>query len=266
MSTEEHQLPATIAHRVRPPLVGLVESSDRDWPRWLVVWIVLLGLSFALDGWLGSGIAALRRGDFQRELAALGQGGQFSSLVIVGVILACTQPPRWRRVFDLALAAGLTWLVSILLKAGLGRMRPTHESPYAFDGALVSSGNHSIDSPDAVLSHYDFSSFPSSHTSAAMVLSLFVAMIWPRLWGLALAMLVLVGLSRFAFEAHWLSDVLGGATVGALVGYPVIRGLLGIRLLDWAWRWLVDRDATPALPEVVDSEERALARSAAGQP
>ncbi|MEC8734846.1 MAG: hypothetical protein VXX86_07705, partial [Planctomycetota bacterium] len=61
-------------------------------------------------------------------------------------------------------------------------------------------------------------------------------------------------------------DVLGGATVGALVGYPVIRGLLGIRLLDWAWRWLVDRDATPALPEVVDSEERALARSAAGQP
>ena len=48
MSTEQHQLPATTAHRVRPPLVGLVESSDRDWPRWLVVWIVLLGLSFAL--------------------------------------------------------------------------------------------------------------------------------------------------------------------------------------------------------------------------
>ena len=94
-----------------------------------------------------------------------------------------------------------------------------------------------------------------------MVLSVFIAMLWPRLWGFALVMVVLVGLSRYAFAAHWASDVLGGATIGLLVGYPVVRGLWGVRLCDWLWKRLVDRSATPALAEVVSVENDYLDRT-----
>ena len=239
----------------------MIDRRDRDWSLWLIGWVCLFALSFALDGVIGSGLSAFRRGDVERELAALGQWGQLSSLVIVSVILICVHSTRWRRLLDLWLAAGLTSVVSLLLKIGFGRMRPRMESPYGFDGLLVHSGENDSGGQLVELSHYALSSFPSSHTSAAMVLSLFVALVWPRLWGFGLAMIVVVGLSRYAFAAHWASDVLGGATIGLLVGYPVVRGLWGVRLCDWLWKCLVDRGATPALPEVVSGEIEVLDRT-----
>ena len=246
--------PARLASTVQPPLARLFDRRDRDWTPWLIGWVCLFALSFALDGVIGSGLSLFRRGDLERELAALGQWGQLSSLVIVGVILVCMQSRRWRRLLDLGLAAGLTSLVCLFLKTGLGRMRPRLESPYGFDGMLVHSAASDSGRQGLELSHYDLSSFPSSHTSAAMVLSLFIAMLWPRLCEFALVMVVLVGLSRYAFAAHWDSDVLGGATIGLLVGYPVIRGLWGVRLCDWLWKRVVDRNAQPALPDVVSAE------------
>lgn len=252
--------PRQLALEVQPPLVRIIESPRRDWGKWLLLWVALLGISFALDGVLGSGLGFLQRGDLKRELAALGQWGQLSSLVIVGVLLVSLQARRWRRLLDLALAAGLTWFVSLLFKIGLGRLRPRLETPYWFDGFLVQASDPAGHSGEP-FSQYDLSSFPSSHTSAAVVLSLFVALLWPRLWGFALAMLVLVGLSRYAFEAHWASDVLGGATIGFLVGYPVLRGLLGVRLCDWVWKVLFNRGEDPAIADVVTVEQAALRRT-----
>ena len=104
MTTEQNDLgmtPRELVRSVRPPLVRVIENPNRaNWP-YLSAFVGVLGVTFALDQWLGSGLAIVRRGDIERELAALGQWGQFSSLVIVGVILACDQPGRWRRVFDL---------------------------------------------------------------------------------------------------------------------------------------------------------------------
>ena len=261
MTTDQMPLaPRQLAQEVQPPLVRIIECPRRDWGMWLLLWVALMGVSFALDGVVGSGLSLFQRGDLKRELAALGQWGQVSSLVIVGVLLVCLQGRRWRRLLDLALAAGLTWFVSFLFKTSVGRLRPRLETPYWFEGYLVQASDVAGHS-GAPFSHYDLSSFPSSHTSAAMVLSLFVTLVWPRLWGFALAMLVLVGLSRYAFEAHWASDVLGGATIGFLVGYPILRGLFGVRLCDWVWKVLFNRGEAPAISDVVAAEHAALRRA-----
>jgi membrane-associated phospholipid phosphatase len=91
-----------------------------------------------------------------------------------------------------------------------------------------------------------------------VVLSVFIAMIWPRLGVFAFVMAIIVGLSRFAFAAHWASDVLGGALIGFLVGYPIIRGFYGIRALDAIWRRWPIRASTSALGPVVAEEKRVL--------
>jgi membrane-associated phospholipid phosphatase len=250
--------PRDLVRAVKPPLVRRIENPDHGMGGYLAAFIGLFAVTFALDQWLGSGLGFLRRGDIERELAALGQWGQFSSILIVGVILLCVQPARWRRIFDLALASFAVWVVSVLFKLGLGRARPKHDEPYTFDGWLLGTGE-----PDAIreitgASHYDFASFPSSHTSAAVVLSVFIAMIWPRLGVLAFVMTLVVGLSRFAFAAHWASDILGGALIGFLVGYPIIRGFYGIRMLDALWQLGSGRSSKPSLPAVVAEEKRVL--------
>ncbi|MEE2680749.1 MAG: phosphatase PAP2 family protein [Planctomycetota bacterium] len=263
MTTDSHDSnPARLAHSLQPPLARMLERRERNWTFWLLAWTGLFALSRLLDGVVGSGLAFLRRGDVERELAALGQWGQLSSLVIVGVILICMQPQRWRRLLDLAVAAGLTSLICLLLKTGLGRMRPRLEEPYGFDGILMHTGGAGASTRLEEFTHYDLASFPSSHTAAAMVFSLFIAMLWPRLWGLALVMVLVVGVSRFAFAAHWGSDVLAGATIGLLVGYPAIRWFWGVRLCDWLWKTLVDRRAVPALGAVVSTERGYLERPA----
>lgn len=251
--------PAELVRTVHPPLANVVDRLYARGGVLIALWCVLVILVFGFDDVLSRVVPRVHGGgDFQRELAMLGQWGQFSSLVIVGVCLACLQPARWRRLLDLGLAAGVVWLVTFLLKNVVGRLRPRHDLPYVFDGWLFSAG----DAP-AKVGSYDFASFPSSHTSAAIVLSLFIALCWPRLSVFALVMAILVGFSRVAFDAHWLSDVLGGATVGLLLGYPLMRFFCGVRLLDFLWRLFVDRTASPALGDLITEEQRLAERSSA---
>ena len=257
-SMASSRAPRDMVRAVQPPLVRVIEDPTRvRWP-YLAAFVGVLATTFALDQWLGSGLGFLRRGDIERELAALGQWGQFSSLVIVGVILVCVQPERWRRVFDLAFAAAVVWGVSVLFKLGLGRARPKHDDPYVFDGWFLGSGDSASIRETVATSHYDFASFPSSHTSAAVVLSVFVAMVWPRLGFFALGMAVIVGCSRFVFAAHWASDIVGGALIGFLIGYPIIRGFLGVRVLDGIWKLFSGGRSDTALEAVVAEETRAL--------
>ena len=95
MTTDQMPLaPRQLAQEVQPPLVRIIECPRRDWGMWLLLWVALMGISFALDGVVGSGLSLFQRGDLKRELAALGQWGQVSSLVIVGVLLVCLQGRR----------------------------------------------------------------------------------------------------------------------------------------------------------------------------
>ena len=171
VTESERPTPANLVRRVHPPLDDAVAGLFGRGGLWLVLWIILVAVAFGFDDLSARLLPRVHGGgDIQRELGMLGQWGQFSSLVIVAVCMACLQPRRWRRLLDLGLAALAVWFVMFLIKTMVGRLRPMHDMPYVFDGWFVNAG----EAPEG-LSLYDLSSFPSSHTSGAVVLSIFIA-------------------------------------------------------------------------------------------
>jgi hypothetical protein len=99
--------------------------------------------------------------------------------------------------YDLAMAAVTTVGYTAALKAAVGRERP--------DG----SGDDS---------------FPSAHTSNAFALASVADAHYGAKVGVPSYLLAsLIGASRLRSNAHWLSDVLGGAALGHIVGRAVVR-------------------------------------------
>jgi undecaprenyl-diphosphatase len=71
----------------------------------------------------------------------------------------------------------------------------------------------------AIYRRTDPHSFPSGHAARATLLAVLGVGVGPPLWGLALTIWApLVSLSRVALGLHYLSDILAGALLGALVG------------------------------------------------
>ncbi len=88
--------------------------------------------------------------------------------------------------------------------------------------------------------------FPSGHTMAAAVISVIIVLILVapgprrRAWMLgAVAITLLMGLSRVYLSAHWLTDTMAGAFLGAAVA---VGSVLGVQ-------WLHDRQAGPTEPD-----------------
>ena len=93
-------------------------------------------------------------------------------------------------------------------------------------------------------------SFPSGHSSNAMIVFLVIAIVlasdsrwrYPAA-ALALLMAFIVGLSRVMLGVHWPSDVIGGWTFGAL------WVLLALRPAERLFRAAPDRDVTLDAPQ-----------------
>ena len=137
---------------------------------------------------------------------------------VVGV-LAFVFHGRLRHALVLAGAVLLSWMSSETTKLLYGRERPD----LVPHGAYVYSG-----------------SFPSGHSTMAaatfLTLAILIASLEPKrrtkalVYGLALLVLVTVGLSRVYLGVHWPSDVLAGWTLGAvwaLLGWIVLRRIGG---------------------------------------
>ena len=181
--------------------------------------------------------------DVDQELKALQQFGQIGSLVIVAVIVCLLQPPAIRRtLLDLGLATLLGTLLANVLKTVVGRVRPPFGTPDEFHP--IFSGEPST------MTWSQLASMPSNHTMAAAVLAIWMSIVFPRLRWFGFIMVGIVGFSRIRFNNHWPSDVFVGAALGILIGSLIVGRLVGTRLLDILWRSLVDRDASPAAPDV----------------
>ena len=80
-------------------------------------------------------------------------------------------------------------------------------------------------------------SFPSDHATAAFAIAVAILLRHRKAGVLAIAMAVLVSLSRVVVGTHYPSDVLGGAVLGTLAAlvfwHPLVREPLH-RLADWA--------------------------------
>lgn len=123
--------------------------------------------------------------------------GWFAIYVIpigVAVVLLLLKRPWGALVFVLtsAVSAGLVQL----LKLVFGRARP-----------------------EDILLEIDSGSFPSGHTANAATLAVLLAVLLARWWVLALGVgyTVLMALSRTYLGAHWITDTIGGAVLGASI-------------------------------------------------
>lgn len=110
--------------------------------------------------------------------------------------------------FIFASVAG-SGLVASLTKNIIGRARPKHFDtlgPTTFEPFAFRS---------------DFASFPSGHATTALALAACVACVWPRARVAAFTLGAWIAATRFFVGAHYVSDVVAGAILGAGFTYVV---------------------------------------------
>ncbi len=107
----------------------------------------------------------------------------------------------------------------MVIKGLVGRARPylfETEGPRGFDPLSFAS---------------EYASWPSGHTTTAFAMAAAVALVYPKTRYIGFALAILAGYSRMPLEAHYLADVIIGATIGtlgAIAMYRLLAGRLGL--------------------------------------
>ena len=99
--------------------------------------------------------------------------------------------------------------------------------------------------PEDILVLSDYGSYPSGHVANAATIAVAATVIFPRLWVgiVGAAWVLLMAFSRTYLHAHWLSDTLGGAMIGAgaallvaaAFALPMAREGAGIARREGRW-------------------------------
>ncbi len=164
----------------------------------LGAWVFFRGPSpFAIDVWWNQLFAAApSQPVYVFALVMDTVGGHLTAVLIVPLVGAAAlflSRRRWSAVYFLAASVGSALLVQVI-KQTFGRARP--------EDILILS---------------DYGSFPSGHTANAATIAVVAAVLFPRVWVriVGVAWVVLMAFSRTYLHAHWLSDTIAGALVGA---------------------------------------------------
>jgi membrane-associated phospholipid phosphatase len=70
-----------------------------------------------------------------------------------------------------------------------------------------------------------FASFPSGHTTTSVAAALALGAVFPRWRPAFLLAAFLIALSRIVLDVHYLSDVIAGALLGAMVAFLILTAL-----------------------------------------
>jgi len=235
-----HVAAAVVRDIVSPIIDWAFDESRWWWAGISLAAIVAAIIVFPFDSLAFEGAAAVLGnlgGDIRRELETIQQYGAVGSLVLVSVVIYLQDPLRRNRLLDLFAAVVVAALFVTVLKMITGRPRP-RMTEYASDSFLGPFGQHPY--PNGMYHSWefwgpissDFHSMPSSHTAFAVVLSVFLANTYPRLRGLAIVMVAIVGICRVLFGARYPSDVVIGAAAGFVVAYPAVTNRWGQRTAD----------------------------------
>jgi undecaprenyl-diphosphatase len=116
-----------------------------------------------------------------------------------------------REVLAGSLAAGLAGLAFVTLKRRFKRQRPCAGAPHPLYGVRAS----------------DCFSFPSGHSATSFAIATVLGLAFPAEAVLFLALAACVAVSRVALGLHYVSDVVAGSALGALIGALTYAALLG---------------------------------------
>jgi membrane-associated phospholipid phosphatase len=171
---------------------------------------------------------------FFRLAEVFAQGG--GVLMVIGAVVSLDRR-SYRLLPRLIASAYGTGLVADLLKLLYGRMRPETIGSFAsidsvsdtFCGLAVW-----LQAPSwtAALSR-DLQSMPSGHAATAAGLACALCRLYPRATPYFIAMAVLACCQRVLFEAHFVSDVLAGASIGVLASSLLEIPSVRARLAGW---------------------------------
>jgi undecaprenyl-diphosphatase len=123
------------------------------------------------------------------------------------LVLADGGPSRFRAVAAAVIAVSLGIALFVNLKRACGRRRPCALQPHAWTTLLP---------PDQF-------SFPSGHTITAFSVAVSLGMFYPPMLPGLMFCAASVALSRILLGMHFLSDVLAGATIGAVLGFSAAQ-------------------------------------------
>ncbi|MFQ5691635.1 MAG: phosphatase PAP2 family protein [Nitrospinota bacterium] len=203
--------------RVLKDAVQAVKAPAR-WDRsdWLVMGAIAAGTAatFAADEEVQDLVLGNPNDTATDAFKAINAFGRTEvQLGVIGTFLAAGKLTRNPRLVDtgvMGLEALLFTAVTVLpLKAVVGRDRP-RETSDAFEFSPFSLSN---------------ASFPSGDTATAFALGTVVADQYRQPWvtGTAYGLATLVGAARIYRNKHWLSDTVGGAAIGYLIGRFVAK-------------------------------------------
>lgn len=132
------------------------------------------------------------------------RGGDGWFWFLCGIILLATNDAaRYAAIIASALATVVGILIFITVKKVVGRKRPCHIEPHCWANLLP---------PDQF-------SFPSGHTITAFSVAVSVGLFYPAIFPVMLFLAFSIALSRVLLGMHFVSDVVAGALLGALLGY-----------------------------------------------
>jgi membrane-associated phospholipid phosphatase len=186
---------------------------------WLVaiaIGLFLLFVSFGLDPAVQHWQQVHRWKNIQQLSRNVTHGTDWPSHVIIGLLLAAIAwwrgNRKWTRVFlAMVVAAGLAGGGAYALKLSTGRVRPSVKVEKVWGG------------PDL---RQNFQSFPSGHTAVSCGFFGVLFFVSWRIGLLCLPLPLFVAFSRIFLGAHYLSDVVCAALLGALCACVVATLML----------------------------------------
>lgn len=200
------------AESEQPPLGD--QSAPRFRIAWALIWAALLLLAFGFDRttaqWVLNHHPINKSARWVFDVKLM---GNYWFTLIIALFLVASSRHRLYAAIALLLSGALGGLLYLLIKWIAGRYRPVIRiDPFGFSPFPGGLGG---------LFQEKGLGFPSGHAclafASAMTLTLALPK-WNWLWFLLAA---IVGAERVLENAHYLSDVVAGAGIGALCGWVV---------------------------------------------
>lgn len=187
----------------------------RRWYIWLLlgVWILALGLAALVDRQVAQWVHDAHPIDRHSWLVRLVRlPGNYVFLIAVALFLVLFHRRSWQAAVPLLLSGPLVGMVYLTIKWIIGRQRPViviapftvHPFTHGFVGLFRSVSGLS---------------FPSGDATMAFAAAGCMAAVFPR-WSVAFFLAAIaVAVERVLENAHYVSDVVGGAGFGILCAY-----------------------------------------------